>query len=146
MPRLESVAPNLSGKSLLRKASQSASVFGFAKAGFYRAALPKVRRAMSLADRRIRAMHKLDPVPDDTICRMNASLIALVECERSLLGFPLPGRRKDESGVLDGRKPTIDVTPPAYLAPNGQEGGQAGQDVAPSQDLSALDVDSASNG
>lgn len=47
-------------------------------------------------------------VPCETIAKLNSSLVSLIECERSLLGFPSPGRRRDEGGVIgDTRKPKV---------------------------------------
>lgn len=48
-------------------------------------------------------------VPYDMIARLNASLIQLIDCERQLLGFPSPGKRRDESGIIDTSRPVIDT-------------------------------------
>lgn len=166
MPRLEIALPQVSPKRLITKASRSAKVFSYARAGYMNFALPRLRRSTSLTADRIEQLHKgidvldrngnaVHVVPDDTIAKLNASLVQMLELERSLLGFPGPGRRRDVGEDTTGtRKPMIDVTATMPRDPSpsdlvaGQD-GQAGQ-ATPSQDLSVLGVDSgpgvASNG
>lgn len=108
MAKLECGIPNVTSKSLLRKASQSASIFSFLRAGFYRFALPKVQRVARLTHNRLVSIHNvsknvMDEAENGNIARLNASLIQLLEFERSLLGFPSPGRRSNESGKVGGR-------------------------------------------
>lgn len=117
MPSLENRVPANGRNTLARKASASAIVFTRERAGFYRHVLPKIARAIRATDERLQMLHAgvdviagkgeqqtiVRIVPDDAIARLNTSLIALVECERSLLGFPNPGRRRDESDMKSAR-------------------------------------------
>lgn len=119
MPTLENVLPNCSPKSLNRRLNRSSQVFHLSKVKFMGSVLPKIQRAIrQLSD----SLNELkDPVTVivgkgensqavevkdyNSQARIASTLATLIDHERSLLGFPGPGKRKDEpeKQVIDGQ-------------------------------------------
>lgn len=149
MPSLEIAIPQTTQKSLMRKASQASLVWQREKAGFMRLALPKLSRAIRATDERLRELCAGVPVmlpggaplmredkkpylvkPDADIARLNASLCQLIELERSLLGFPSPGRRRDESAEIARVAGTAGRTTAPIVELGEQQAEQAGPAAA----------------
>lgn len=110
MPTLENTVPAIDVKSLNRKASRSAVVFSARKAAFIGNVIPKLERATKTLHERLcvlrEPVERLDSkgnvilVNDDiALCKVVGAMLAAIEAERSLLGFPSPGKRKDESSA-----------------------------------------------
>lgn len=107
MPTLENTVPFIDAKSLNRKASRSAVVFSARKAAFIGNVVPKLERATKALHERLCELRdpveKLDKdgnvvrVHDDmALCKVVGAMLAAIEAERCLLGFPSPGKRRDE--------------------------------------------------
>ena len=125
MPTLENTLPSASPKTLNRKMSRSALVWSARKAAFMGTVIPRLERAHKTLHERLQVLRapveKLDAdgktvlVHDDaSLVRVVQAMLQTIEMERSLLGFPSPGRRRDERAeriVRETNVPTdVDAT------------------------------------
>lgn len=125
MPIIENVLPDVSPKSMNRRMSRSAVVFSLARAKYMGVVLPKVERAIRQLDQ---SLHELAEPIDVTIGRGEGqcvvkvkdyaqqaktalALASLVDQQRSLLGFPSPGRRRNEGEDGSDARRVVDVSP-----------------------------------
>lgn len=114
MPNLEHKVPELTHKSMNRRMSRSAMVFSIKRANFHGFALPKIdRHIRELSDSLTELSKSVDVVIGkgdnqqvvkvkdfNAQAKIANALISLVEQQRSLLGFPSPGKRKDEERTV----------------------------------------------
>ena len=91
MPSLDAPERIITAKSLTRSMTRSATSFAWQKATYYGEVLPRVRKLALLTWKE--AMR----AEGDLRVKLTRSFLDLSEFRRSLLGFPSPGRRRDES-------------------------------------------------
>ena len=118
MPTLENTVPVISANSLNRKASRSSVVWMARKAAFMGNAIPRLERAQKILHERLCALRNpvemiakdgcvVHVMNDDAIVKVVRGLIEVIEAERGLLGFPSPGRRRDEPTMRETSVPGV---------------------------------------
>lgn len=111
MPALQFSLPETTSKTLLKRAGRSAMLWSIKRANFMRFALPRVEHAIRRLDEAIKRLSEpvemvvgqgenaqIVKVMDyASLTRCSNAMLAAIESERQLLGFPSPGRRRDEA-------------------------------------------------
>lgn len=110
MPAIDSQPPDISSKAMNRRMSRSAITFAVKRANYMRFVLPKVERAICALNESLHALtqpieivvgrgdnkaiaHVIDY---QSQAKIAGALFSAMEFERQLLGFPSPGKRRDE--------------------------------------------------